>query len=132
MGNYVRLGSNKRDSRGNIIYYESREGFKKQYVLKHYQEFDEQNRKVKYYNSDNRTDIYHYKNDKVDYIDRYEYNKSTDNTSYSRIEYNKYGQINMINTYIFGTKYTHDYNKSNIVVTISPFIKQYDYPSPIF
>lgn len=132
MSKYLRIGPNKRDSRGNIIYYESREGFKKQYILKHYQEFDEQNRKVKYYNSDNRTDLIHYNGDKISYIDRYQYKKNTSRATYSKIEFDKYGQVQKTYTYLDGTRTIEDHKTGLVETSTSPFIRIYDYPSVIF
>lgn len=92
----IRCYNNKRDRNNNIVYYESKESNSRHgnYIVKHYQEYDSANRKIKYYNTLNQCSTYEY-NDKNVLIKKEDY--KVDDTSgyvyYSRSDYDSYGNL---------------------------------------
>lgn len=116
------IGPNRRDSNNNIIYYESLSNYGS--VIKHYQEFDNLNRRIKYTDSQGNSSIFTYYRDTNIVIREDETFYDNKIKSSRVINYNRYGCI-MNKTVVSGnTRFYQDFeNPKRSYSYISPFEK---------
>ena len=119
--NSKHIGSNKRDSNNNIIYYESLSSYGS--IIKHYQSFDNINRKIRYEDSTGNTNNITYWGNTNNIKQEYEIYINNGIKSLRIINYNRFGCINNKSIISGNYRYYQDYNNPN---------NNYEYYSPYY